>query len=82
MLIRSLPNCGSFDCGCRCGMEALDRGREAAFHRRGQEVKGDAHEGTPRLQIQATKKAQDPPQGGLPLQHPLSQCTYGRPKSK
>lgn len=38
----------------RCRMEAVNWRRETALHRRGEKIKGDAHEGAPRLQIQAT----------------------------
>ena len=39
-------------------MEASERGREAAVHRRGQTTARATHEGAPRLQVQAAEKAQ------------------------
>lgn len=63
-------------------MEAAEREAKGAVHRRGQEAQGAAHEAAPGLQVPSTKEAQDPPQGGLPLQHTLPERAHGRSSSQ
>lgn len=58
-------------------METPDGGREATLHRPGEKVTGAAHEGTPRLQVQAKKKAENPAEGGLSLQYSVPQRAHG-----
>lgn len=53
-------------------METVDRGREAAVHRRSQEAEGHAHEGASGLQVQATAEAQGDSPGGLSLPDAIS----------
>lgn len=53
-------------------METVDRGREAAVHRRGKEAAGHAHEGASGLQVQATAEAQGYSPRGLPVPNAVS----------
>lgn len=56
-------------------MEAVDRGREAAVHRRGKEAARDAHEGASGLQVQAAEEAQGHTPRGLSVPDAISFCS-------
>lgn len=63
-------------------MEVIVGEREAAVHRRGEAPARHAHEGAPRLQVQAAQEAEDPAQGRLPLHHALPVRAHRRSASR
>ena len=60
-------------------MEIVDRGREAAVHRRSQTAASAAHEGASRLQVPAPSQTENAAQGRISLLAAVSFRLHGRP---